>query len=236
MNNKIPASERAGEANVGAREQAISNREAWVRVRETITGEHEVLVYDREEALALGEEALRARAEADAARIEREFLLVQMREANERLVVATLRADVLAEQASAARAVATESATIEAEGRRQAEALTALLRTSEEALRSSEKDAHASNRAKDEFLAMLGHELRNPLAAIQIAMDMIAMDPSDLHRREHAVIERQMQQLVRLVDDLLDVARIRNGKVELHRETIDLADVVSRAVEMTRPL
>jgi signal transduction histidine kinase len=242
--NKTPTSERTGETSVGpehelgmrAREQAISNRETWARARESVNSEHEIGIHDREEAVALREKALRAREEADTARAERERLLVHMREANEKLVVATLRADALADQAFEAGAAAAEAARVEAEGRQRAEALATRLRASEQALLGSEQDARARDRAKDEFLAMLGHELRNPLAAIQIAIDVIGMDPSDTHRREHAVIERQMQQLVRLVDDLLDAARVRNRKVELDCSPIELADVVARAVEMTRAL
>ena len=146
--------------------------------------------------------------EADAARIERERLLVQMREANERLIMSTLRADEL----------------------------TAELRANEVTLRASEHSARESNRAKDDFLAMLGHELRNPLAPILIALDLIAMQGPDAHEREHAIIERQVNHLVHLVDDLYDTSRIKNGKMALQCETIELAEVVSRAVEMAGPL
>jgi signal transduction histidine kinase len=184
----------------------------------------------------LRERALGARAEADHARNQRERLLIQMREANERLVLATLRADELAEQADLARAAAAEAATLEAEGRRRAENLATQLRASDEALRSSEADARASIRAKDEFLAMLAHELRSPLAAIQLALDMIELGPTDPHRRALAVIERQMQQLVRLVDDLLEVARIRSGKIALEREPVEMCEVVSRALEGVKPM
>jgi signal transduction histidine kinase len=214
----------------------VANRETWVRAREHTTGEHEIALTDREADVQLREDALRVRAEADAARVERERLLVQMREANERLVLATLRADELVEEAVAARAVATESAAAEAVGRQRAEEVTAQLRASEEALRTSERAAREADQAKDEFLAMLGHELRNPLAPILIALDLIAMDSTDSHAREHAIIQRQVKHLARLVDELLDVARIRTGKIVLDREPIELADVVARAVEMATPL
>ena len=88
------------ERATSTREQCVANRETWVRAREKVTGEHELVVHERESAVELREEALRARAEADAARIEREHLLVQMREANERLIVSSLRADELAEHGS----------------------------------------------------------------------------------------------------------------------------------------
>jgi signal transduction histidine kinase len=236
---KVEGEATAGRDNdqvASDREQRVANRETWVRARENVTGENEGLVHDRESAVSLREEALRARAEADAARLEREHLLVQMREANERLIVSSLRADELAEHAIAARAAATETAAAEAEGRRRAEEVSAQLRANAEALRASENTARESSRAKDDFVAMLGHELRNPLAPILIALDLIAMDIPDLHEREHAIIERQVHHLVHLVDDLLDTSRIRTGKVALQCEPIEIADVVSRAVEMAGPL
>ncbi len=219
-----------------AREQSVARRESQIRAREKRTGDHDVEVTKREEALDLGERALRARAEADTARTARERLMVQLREANEKLVIATLRADELAKQAIAAHEIAAESATIEAERRKRAEALSTQLLASENALRASERQARASDRAKDNFLAMLGHELRNPLAPILLALDLIEMDSSDPHKREHTIIDRQVKQLVQLVDDLLDVSRIHSGKIELRRQPIEVADIVSRAVEMASPL
>ena len=227
---------RDNELAARAREQRIANRETWVRARENITGENEILVRDRESAVSLREEALRARAEAEAARVEREHLLVQMREANERLIVSSLHADELADHAVATRLVATETAAAEAEGRRRAEELAAELRANEAVLRASEKAERENSRAKDDFVAVLGHELRNPLAPILIALDLIAMDSPDLHEREHAIIERQVHHLVRLVDDLVDTSRIRTGKIALQCEPIELADVVSRAVELAGPM
>lgn len=91
---------------------------------------------------------------------------------------------------------------------------------------------------KDEFLAMLAHELRNPLAPIRNAAQVLKLvgvsDPNQQWARE--VIERQTQHLTRLVDDLLDVSRITRGKVTLQRETLELATVLNRAVETSRPL
>ncbi len=92
---------------------------------------------------------------------------------------------------------------------------------------------HAS-RAKDEFLAMLGHELRNPMAPILTAVDLLRMRGAGT--RELEVIQRQVSHLVQLVDDLLDIARITRGKVELRREILDVRDVITRAVEMVAPL
>lgn len=107
-----------------------------------------------------------------------------------------------------------------------------------EALRLEQKlrqEAEASNRAKDEFLAMLGHELRNPLAPIQTALQLMRLRKAG-SVRERAIIERQVKHLIALVDDLLDVSRVTRGKVQLHLERIPLADAVARAVEIAQPL
>jgi signal transduction histidine kinase len=95
-----------------------------------------------------------------------------------------------------------------------------------------------SDRRKNEFLAMLGHELRNPLGAIANAAHVLKQVGSDdpPARRSVEVIQRQIQHLVRLVDDLLDVSRITRGKVELRRERIDLREAVHHASETLRPL
>jgi signal transduction histidine kinase len=94
------------------------------------------------------------------------------------------------------------------------------------------------DRRKDEFLAMLAHELRNPLAPISNAVHILQISDKDPAKREWAteVIGRQLRQLVRMVDDLLDVSRITRGKIELKIETIDAAKVVAAAVETSRPL
>ncbi len=91
------------------------------------------------------------------------------------------------------------------------------------------------DRRKNEFLAMLGHELRNPLSAVRNAVITARLDPS---RRDRAldIAYRQTDQLARLVDDLLDVARITRGRMSLRMETVRLASVVERAVEATRDL
>jgi PAS domain S-box-containing protein len=97
-------------------------------------------------------------------------------------------------------------------------------------------DAESANRAKDEFMAMLGHELRNPLAPIVTALDLMQLRAPGQLERERAVIGRQVHHLSRLVDDLLDVSRITRGKVELHRERLALAAIVAKAIEQTSPL
>jgi PAS domain S-box-containing protein len=96
--------------------------------------------------------------------------------------------------------------------------------------------AEAANRAKDEFLAMLGHELRNPLSPILTALQLMKLRAADDTERERTIIERQVNHLTRLVDDLLDVSRIARGKVELNKEALEMAAVVASAIEMTSPL
>ena len=93
------------------------------------------------------------------------------------------------------------------------------------------------DRRKDEFLAMLAHELRNPLAPISNAVHVLRMNTADPERLTWAeeIIGRQLRQLVRLVDDLLDVSRITRGKIELKLESIDVGRVVAAAVETSRP-
>ena len=95
-----------------------------------------------------------------------------------------------------------------------------------------------SDRRKDEFLAILAHELRNPLAPIHAAtqvMRAVGMDDPQL-RWARDVIERQARVMSRLVDDLMDVSRITRGKVELRKQRLNLAEVIARAMETARPL
>ncbi|WP_158218786.1 hybrid sensor histidine kinase/response regulator [Roseateles aquatilis] len=89
--------------------------------------------------------------------------------------------------------------------------------------------------AKDEFLAMLGHELRNPLAPISTALHLIRLQTGSLSR-EHEIIERQVGHLSKLVDDLLDITRITRGKIELSREPLDVAFLLTDAIEGVSPL
>jgi signal transduction histidine kinase len=102
-------------------------------------------------------------------------------------------------------------------------------------LTNARREAEAANRAKDEFMAMLGHELRNPLAPILTALQLMRLRKMQGFERERTIIERQVKHVVSLVDDLLDVSRITRGKVQLRREHIDVADVVAKAIEMTSP-
>jgi signal transduction histidine kinase len=95
--------------------------------------------------------------------------------------------------------------------------------------------AEASSRAKDNFLAMLGHELRNPLAPILTAVQLMRLRGADQFVKERTVIERQATHLARLVDDLLDISRIARGKIELQRRPIELASIVAQALEQVSP-
>jgi len=96
--------------------------------------------------------------------------------------------------------------------------------------------AESANRTKDEFLAMLGHELRNPLAPISTALQLMKLQRDDAFERERTVIERQVTHLTRLVDDLLDVSRIARAKVVLKTELVELSEIVQRALEVVSPL
>jgi signal transduction histidine kinase/ActR/RegA family two-component response regulator len=87
---------------------------------------------------------------------------------------------------------------------------------------------------KDEFLAVLGHELRNPLAPILTAVELLARNPTAA--REQAVIDRNTRHLARLVDDLLDISRVTRGHLELRSERVALATLLDRAVEVASPL
>lgn len=96
--------------------------------------------------------------------------------------------------------------------------------------------AERASRAKDEFLAMLGHELRNPLAPIVTGLEIMRMRGKVDIERELPVMHRQAQHLIRLVDDLLDISRIAHGKIELKKERLAVASVIDSAIETASPL
>jgi signal transduction histidine kinase len=101
----------------------------------------------------------------------------------------------------------------------------------------AERALKEADRHKDEFLAMLAHELRNPLAPILNALRLMRMAPSETQMQwSGEVIERQVRYLTRLVDDLLDVSRITRGKITLAREPIELAALIARSVETVQPV
>jgi PAS domain S-box-containing protein len=108
----------------------------------------------------------------------------------------------------------------------------------EESLRRQTEALREADRRKNEFLSILAHELRNPLAPISNAIQILTLRGDDpaLVAQTKEVMERQVHQLTRMVDDLLEVSRISRGKISLHTAPLDLAEVVATAVETSRPL
>jgi PAS domain S-box-containing protein len=100
------------------------------------------------------------------------------------------------------------------------------------------EELRTANDRKNEFLATLAHELRNPLAPIRNSLQLMQIAPNDSQvlEQSRAMIERQVTQMVRLIDELLDISRISRGKVELRQQNIDLQSVVAAAIEASRPL
>lgn len=96
--------------------------------------------------------------------------------------------------------------------------------------------AEAANLAKDEFLATLGHELRNPLAPALTALHLMRLRGDATNAREREIIERQVKHLARLVDDLLDVSRARSGRIELRRHPFEIVHAIEAAIEIASPL
>jgi signal transduction histidine kinase len=107
----------------------------------------------------------------------------------------------------------------------------------EQILRDHADRLAETDRAKDEFLATLSHELRNPLAPLRNGIEILRRTTSadGPHARIHSIMERQIDHLVRLVDDLMEVSRITRGNVSLQLEPVTLATVVESAVEAARP-
>jgi signal transduction histidine kinase len=134
---------------------------------------------------------------------------------------------------------ATEVSELKAQLRRADERLKEVeraLRESYKETKAARAEAETARRTKDEFLALLGHELRNPLAPILTALELMKMREDGAVLRERAVIERQVRHLVRLVDDLLDVSRITRGKIELKRCAVEVCQIVSQGIETASPL
>src|SRR5690242_3909476 len=108
----------------------------------------------------------------------------------------------------------------------------------EDDLRRLAADLSAADQRKNEFLATLAHELRNPLAPMSNMLEVVkrAGDDGEVLKRAHETLERQLNQMVRLVDDLLDLNRITHDRLELRRSEVGLAEVIQQAVEVARPL
>jgi signal transduction histidine kinase len=104
--------------------------------------------------------------------------------------------------------------------------------------RRTELALRNADRRKDEFLATLAHELRNPLAPISLGLELMKMSADDPQAAEEVrlMMQRQTQHMVRLIDDLLDVSRITRGKLELRKSQVELSEIVRNALEATRPL
>lgn len=115
-----------------------------------------------------------------------------------------------------------------------------LISAARSALRARQRqyEIRLADQRKDEFLAMLGHELRNPLAPISAAATLLELMPTDIDRvkRSSKIIARQVGHMTNLIDDLLDVARVTRGLITLDKQPLDLRDILSEAVEQIRPL
>lgn len=111
-------------------------------------------------------------------------------------------------------------------------------RRMEDELRRRAEDLAEADRRKDEFLAMLAHELRNPLAPIRNALEILRLDRADPRELEEAraIAERQVVHMARLLDDLLDVSRFTRGHVQIVSEPVELGQVLRQAIEVSRPL
>jgi signal transduction histidine kinase len=115
------------------------------------------------------------------------------------------------------------------------ETLEARVRERTAELEKSEAALRAADRQKDEFLATLAHELRNPLAPLRMGLDLLTRAGSGESKSTLTVMNRQLDHMVRLIDDLLDVARISGGKLELKKERVSIAETVQTALDTCRP-
>jgi PAS domain S-box-containing protein len=96
--------------------------------------------------------------------------------------------------------------------------------------------AEHANRAKDEFIAMLGHELRNPLTAIVTAVQLMKRHGDERGAKHREIIDRQVRHMMRLIDDLLDISRIATGKIKLEKKQVVLREILGKAVEVATPI
>jgi two-component system CheB/CheR fusion protein len=121
--------------------------------------------------------------------------------------------------------------------RKEAEATAGALAQTQEALRRRVTELAAADRHKNEFLAILAHELRNPLAPLRNAVQILHRSPGDaaVSARAHDLIDRQVHHMSRLVSDLLEAARAQNGQIKLQRASLDLRFIIEHVVELMRP-
>ena len=136
-------------------------------------------------------------------------------------------------------AIGTAEAAEAREAAARAQQLAAALDAARASAAELNRQLQMEHQRKDEFLAMLAHELRNPLAPVITAIEVLKRTPpADVDRRDRhlSMMDRQMQQLTHLVDDLLDVSRVSRGLIELRREFLLIPDVIAAAVDATRPL
>jgi signal transduction histidine kinase len=152
--------------------------------------------------------------------------------ATSRLIAALSNVTVLDRPASARTLVSSVQAAIRSR-RRQYE-----IRDQMQVLRAADEALRRADRLKDEFLAMLAHELRNPLAPIRTAAELLTrhMTPESRGQPAVAIIKRQVNQLTHLVDDLLDVSRITHGRIQLQLEPLELSSIIFQALESTEAM
>ena len=156
-----------------------------------------------------------------AARHELEFRILDTSAASERWLRCT--AQLLVDGTQAVGLIGT------------AQDLTSARRTEAE-LRSAKEQAEEASHAKDEFLAMLGHELRNPLAPMLTALELLRVRLGEAGARERDVIQRQVRNLAQLVDDVLDVAHIRKGRMTIEKDAVYARQIVSKGLELVTPM
>jgi PAS domain S-box-containing protein len=161
--------------------------------------------------------------------------LTERKKAEEALTASWMELEKRVQDRTQELTLANEALQMEIEERRQIQVERQRL---QEELRARVEELAEGDRQKNEFLAMLGHELRNPLAPMRNALQILKMSGVDatIISRARDVMERQLNHMIRLVDDLLDVSRIMRGKVELRRDVVDLVSILGQAIEMSRPI
>jgi signal transduction histidine kinase len=188
------------------------------------------------EAIKAGAADFLTKGQIDAALLDRSIrYAIERRRDHEALRQAHDHLERRVQERTLALEKANQALLVEIGERKQAEAA---LRASESRFRQLADALKDADRHKDEFLAMLAHELRNPLAPIRNGLHILRMPKVDAPTTERVqvMMEQQVRNLTRLVDDLLDVSRITRGKIQLRKETIDVAAVIRNAVETVRPL